>query len=546
MYTRYFGLSENPFALSPDPRYLYMSRRHQEALAHLTYGITHGGGFVQLTGEVGTGKTMMIRTLLERLPENVDVALVLYPFLTGHEFVSAICTDLRVAQPKEAGSLKVLIDALNDYLLQNHARGRRTVLIIDEAQKLSHDILEQIRLLTNLETTKEKLLQILLIGQPELQNLLAQQNLRQLAQRITARYRLEPLSLAETREYIAHRLQIAGASANIFSEGAMHWIHRASRGIPRIVNVICDRALLGAYASGKASVYIGLARRAAAEVGQATPRRAFPRALAAGLSVAFIVAAVAWQFAPAWRRAEAIAITPAAATASTTPVVATSASAAPAAVENKLALATILAAPDTSGGTQAAFQQLFARWRLDYMAFTGNTACERAAEAGLRCMLTTGTWNTLRQYDRPAVLELVDSNGNLHHVLLSRLTNEQATLDFGGTAYVFPIVEVDRYWFGKSLFLWQPPVNETVLRRGMRGPSVLWLRTALARSESRALKDGDTRDVFDNDLETQVKEFQRRHNLPDDGVVGDLTLLRFKSDDPALTNDGTKTAMAGA
>ena len=194
MYLQYFGLHENPFSIPPDPHYLYLSRAHQEALAHLQYGLGESGGFVQLTGEVGTGKTLLIRALVERLPEDVDVALILYPVLTVAEFIAAICDELRIPHPGEQASLKELIDALNMHLLQNHAHGRHTVLVIDEAQNLSREVLEQIRLLTNLETTKQKLLQIILTGQPELASLLAQQDLRQLAQRITARFHLVALT----------------------------------------------------------------------------------------------------------------------------------------------------------------------------------------------------------------------------------------------------------------------------------------------------------------------------------------------------------------
>src|SRR3990172_2497595 len=251
MYTRYFGLHENPFALPPDPRYLYLASRYQEALAHLTYGITQGGGFVQLTGEVGTGKTMMIRALLDRLPEDVNVALVLYPFLSVQEFVLAICDDLRIPRSQDGTSLKGAIDTLNRFLLDNHAQGRRTVLVIDEAHKLSHEVLEQVRLLTNLETTKEKLLQILLVGQPELTSLLAQRDLRQLAQRITARYKLTPLQSRETAEYVVRRLKVAGAENPIFTRAALNTVHRRAGGIPRLINTLCDRALLGAYAHGK-------------------------------------------------------------------------------------------------------------------------------------------------------------------------------------------------------------------------------------------------------------------------------------------------------
>ena len=243
MYTQYFGLKENPFALSPDPRYLYLSQRHQDALAHLMYGITSGGGFVQLTGEVGTGKTMMIRAMLQRLPETVDVALVLYPFLSVREFMIALCDDLHIQRPAET-TLKALIDTLNAFLLDNHAQGRRTVLIVDEAHRLNREVLEQVRLLTNLETTKEKLLQIILVGQPELNSLLAQQDMRQLAQRVTARYNLQALLPAESRAYVLHRCLVAGAQSRLFSNFALFWIHRLSQGVPRLINVLCDRSLL--------------------------------------------------------------------------------------------------------------------------------------------------------------------------------------------------------------------------------------------------------------------------------------------------------------
>src|SRR5919201_4070009 len=236
MYLGHFGLKEPPFSITPDPRYLYMTERHREALAHLLYGIGQGGGFVQLTGEVGTGKTTLCRCLLEQVPPEVDVALLFNPKLTSFELLAAVCDELRIPYPEGTTSLKVLVDALYRHLLDAHARGRRTVLIVDEAQDLSAEVLEQIRLLTNLETTREKLLQIILIGQPELITLLEREDLRQLAQRITARYHLEPFAADETRAYIRHRLQIAGRTRGLFTEAAMRTVHAASRGIPRLIN----------------------------------------------------------------------------------------------------------------------------------------------------------------------------------------------------------------------------------------------------------------------------------------------------------------------
>ena len=268
MYTSFFGLGEKPFAITPDPRYLFMSERHAEALAHLLYGINEAGGFIQLTGEVGTGKTTVVRSLLERMPGHADVAVILNPQLTPVEFVLTICEELGIfMRDDDASSIKDLVDLLNKRLLEAHAKGRRVVVIVDEAQNLTPETLEQVRLLTNLETASQKLLQIILIGQPELREVLARVELRQLAQRITGRYHLDPLSRAETAAYVNHRLKVAGsASGEIFSAAALREVHRLSSGIPRIINVICDRALLGAFTQEQHRIGPSLVREAAGEV----------------------------------------------------------------------------------------------------------------------------------------------------------------------------------------------------------------------------------------------------------------------------------------
>src|ERR1700678_2105947 len=267
MYLRFFGLNEKPFAITPDPRYLYLSERHAEALAHLLYGINEAGGFIQLTGEVGTGKTTVVRTLLSRVPHHADVAVILNPRVTPLECLLTICEELGVAIAEaERDSVKSMVDALNRRLLAAHAEGRRIIVIVDEAQNLSAEVLEQVRLLTNLETPTHKLLQIILIGQPELRELLDRTELRQVAQRITGRYHLKPLSHEETKGYIRHRLRVAGASAEIFTDGALSEVHRVSSGIPRVINVTCDRALLGAYTQETRKVSSGLVRLAAGEV----------------------------------------------------------------------------------------------------------------------------------------------------------------------------------------------------------------------------------------------------------------------------------------
>ena len=285
MYQSYFGLAEAPFSIAPDPRYLYMSQRHQEALAHLLYGVNGGGGFVLLTGEVGAGKTTVCRCLLEQIPESCDVAYIFNPKLTVQELLSTICVEFGIAYPPGNTSIKVFVDCINAYLLDAHARGRHTVLIIDEAQNLSADVLEQMRLLTNLETNQRKLLQIILLGQPELATMLARPELRQLAQRIVARYHLGPLTKQEVAAYVRHRLEVSGAQRQLFPAALMGRLYRLSGGIPRIINVLCDRALLGAYVQGKERVDRATLTQAAREVlhQPTAQRRSMMRPLLAGL-----------------------------------------------------------------------------------------------------------------------------------------------------------------------------------------------------------------------------------------------------------------------
>ena len=300
MYHHYFGLSEAPFSIAVNPRYLFMSARHRDALAHLLYGVGSGGGFILLTGEVGTGKTTINRCLLEQMPDDTDIAIVLNPALDARELLATVCDELGIEYDAAQPSLKTLTDALHAYLLENHARGRKTVLLIDEAQHLDFDVLEQIRLLTNLETNSEKLLQIILIGQPELAQLLARPELRQLNQRITARYNLEPLNLAETGAYIHHRLQVAGMTPDreIFPPAVVRGIYRHTRGIPRLINVLCDRILLGAYGRNKNRADRAMLRLAVQEVlgeeGAAPDRRGWYWATAGVLGL--LVAGGGWWY----------------------------------------------------------------------------------------------------------------------------------------------------------------------------------------------------------------------------------------------------------
>ncbi len=534
MYTSFFGLNEKPFSITPDPRYLFLSERHGEALAHLVYGVTESGGFVQLTGEVGTGKTTLVRTLLlNRMPENADVAVVLNPQITAHEFLLTICEELGIDVPVEKDSIKALTDALNHHLLSAHADGRRTILVVDEAQNLAPAVLEQVRLLTNLETSKQKLLQIILIGQPELRELLGRNDLRQLAQRITGRYHLEPLTREETSQYVEHRLRVAGALGEVIDKSAKKEVFRLSQGVPRLINVICDRALLGAYAQESRTINRRLIRRAAAEVsgeleGTSTNRRI---ALAAGLVAAAIVAASVWSVTKQSPPAEqpAVLVAPLTETAVTNSVdEAPAQNPQEAAVEaSQPTLADELALAGELTSNDFALASLFELWSLEYTRGASDS-CAQAAVAGLACLRQRSSWNALRQLNRPAVLRVVDNDGDSHQIVLTAILGEDAELSIGGVTVTHPISEITNMWYGQYLLLWQPPGGVPVsLVPGSRGAEVIWLRQSLSQIDAQ-YSSGDS-DMYDTDLQGIVRRFQRDHRLDVDGLAGQQTLIVVNS-----------------
>jgi general secretion pathway protein A len=243
VYLNYYGLNDNPFSIAPNPDYLFMSTRHKQALAHLTFGLTESGGFVMLTGEVGTGKTTVMRKLMQELGKDTKMAVILNPTLSALELLATVCDELNVSYDASVATLKVYTDKILEKLASNHENGKNTVLLIDEAQHLLPEVLEQLRLLTNLETNREKLLKVVLIGQPELQQLLRRNELRQLAQRVTARYHLLPLTQNEVKQYVEHRWFIAGGVSSCFNSAALAELFNISGGIPRVINLLCDRAL---------------------------------------------------------------------------------------------------------------------------------------------------------------------------------------------------------------------------------------------------------------------------------------------------------------
>ncbi|MBM2853541.1 MAG: ral secretion pathway protein [Steroidobacteraceae bacterium] len=531
MYTSFFGLTEKPFAITPDPRYLYLSERHAEALAHLAYGIAEAGGFIQLTGEVGTGKTTVLRSLLQQLPPHCDVALILNPRVTPAEFLQCICDELHVQVPSAAaGSVKSLVDLLTHFLLDAHGRSRRVVLMVDEAQNLSADVLEQVRLLTNLETATQKLLQILLIGQPELRAVLAKPELRQLAQRVTGRYHLEALRRTQTIAYIRHRLRVAGATRDVFSSAALGELHRLSRGVPRIINVIADRALLGAYTREEHRVTGGLVRRAASEVyGRPVLAPWLRWAAITGAAAGAALLAVA-----IWRAMPAKDSTPAAPQ-SAAAQIAPAAAPPPPAPAPRPELGALLAL-DAAGTTMdSAFGSLFRMWGGEYQPGNG-LGCVQAANQGLTCVWQRGSLAQLKLINRPAILSLVDDVNSSRQVVLSGLERGQARLLIGASEVEVPIAELADYWFGEFLVLWRPQASELrPLRAGMRGEDVRWLRHGLEQLGGLPVSD-PSHDVFDAELERLVEDFQRSRRLSVDGIAGVQTQLVL---DAALGAPGT-------
>jgi general secretion pathway protein A len=521
VYAPYFGLAERPFSLAPDPRYFYLSAAHREALAHLLYGLGGGGSFVLLTGEVGTGKTTVCRALLEQLPQDVDVAMIFNPRLTSIELLAAVCDELRVAYPAGTTSLKVLVDALSHALLDAHGRGRRIVLIIDEAQNLSAEVLEEIRLLTNLETTREKLLQVILIGQPELAEILARPDLRQLAQRITARYHLRPFTEEETLAYVQHRMEVAGQRQPIFATPALRVAHRLSRGVPRLLNTICDRALLGAYATGRTRVTAAIVRRAAREV-LGRPARS-QRWVVATLVAAVLVIVAGTITLLGWAGLPYIGMqAPRGGASSSTP----------APERREPTLAEILGDPSAVTDEATAFVRLYALWHLDARPGATDLGCEYGREAGFRCLRRTGTWTVLRRFNLPAILPLVTPRGERRYVVLTGLDDERATLQIGERRVTLPTAEIERFWDGPFVMIWKPPVAGPLpLKSGMQGKDILWLRQRLSEVEGKAAPaTGDQ--LYDEELRRRVAAFQQIASLAPDGIVGEETLVRLAAATP--------------
>jgi general secretion pathway protein A len=568
MYKEYFGLKENPFSIAPDPRYFYMSKGHGEALAHLVYGVNTDGGFILLTGEVGTGKTTVCRCLLDHLPANAEVAFILNPKLTVEELLATICDEFGIKYPEGNTSNKVFVSAINDYLFRAHEEGKRAILIVEEAQHLSIDVLEQIRLLTNLETNQRKLLQIVLLGQPELRRLLVQPQLRQLNQRITVRYHLAPLLKEEIPSYVNHRLSVAGlVRGQLFSKKPLAELYRLTGGIPRLINIICDRALIGTFVQGKDCVdnktlltatrevsgknshwwSRGVSRlidiiRDSALIGafqgeyrggnKTSPtatrtvsgkdgRQWFQKVILPALAIVFFIFLLATLVSLYMYHARNPQSAP-------DPIV----NNAPQEQQVNTIMSPVPAATlekpiDITGADTkiAAYGALFSQWGLVINPKDHRNPCEQVIEKGLQCVNDKGSLNDLRQMNKPAVLTLVDDKNNKYYATLLSLKDEIATFAIGDEVRTVDIREIYTRWVADYTLFWKAPRQyKNKLDPGSRGPLVVWLDQQLSVVQGRAARP-DHKQVFDDMMIKEIREFQMTAGLVPDGIVGARTLI---------------------
>ncbi|MBC7609047.1 MAG: AAA family ATPase, partial [Polaromonas sp.] len=589
MYAKFFGLNQDPFSIAPDPRYLFMSERHREALAHLLYGLGGGGGFVLLSGEIGTGKTTVCRCFLEQIPADCNVAYIFNPKLSVTELLRSICDEFHIALPQNAVTARDFIDPLNGFLLREHAAGKNNVLIIDEAQNLSADVLEQLRLLTNLETNERKLLQIVLIGQPELRRMLARPELEQLAQRVIARFHLDALSATETTHYIAHRLAVAGMKGEPpFDSKALTRVHKLSRGVPRRINLLCGRALLGAYANGKARVDRATVDKAATEVfgpdlksdpgadvsqtqkpppSQTGYRSTSAIALASmtGLLLgAAILGAGMWLMqskastdktaidktasskATAGKAAtEKLLLAPAASASS--PLVPDRAASAPASTNLASPTAAVLSRNDFSARLTAnttnqnqAWQALGQAWGLK---LDDGDACQAALQQRVYCYSGKQTpLSLIRELNRPGIVTLLDANKRPAYLVLSGLSVDTATLGLGSQTYTVSLAVLADSWRGDFATLRRAPesyVEKTY--NGRARPATEWLSAQLAKIPGTTPGAGapEAGTSPEAALRARIYAFQLAHGLAPDGQAGPITLMQLNRatgvNEPLLT-----------
>lgn len=547
MYTKYFGLNEKPFNLTPDPKFLYLGACHKESYAQLLYSVKEHVGFLALVGEVGTGKTTICRSFLGQLPDTISVAFIFNPNLDDIELLKSFNKELGIEY--RLASKKALQDVLYAFLLERRKAGGQVILVVDEAQNLAPSVLEQVRLLSNFETEKEKLLQIILVGQPELALMLENESLRQLKQRISVWSRLYPLDYDETAHYVKHRLRIAGGThPELFSQGAVKEIYRFSRGVPRLINVVCDRALLAAYASGSKQVTAGILRKGIAELGGKPARHGWvtklTSALAAGLAMGAIAAltatgafsgvftAEAKSDKEVWNGAHLSA--PDAGLAGDSrrnaikepaPHIIAAADDAPVAPLAATALKTIDAFTGDAARIAAA-EQVLARWG-EQQPFSREEKqlgyADLAGKRGLKCLTAQMDLTQLRAINYPAVLEVSDGKNTGYMPLVAIIGDEYYSQPLGGSHATREWIA--KHWTGKVHIFWKDYQQlPELLKRGQKGDAVLWLQRSLARLGYIGDEAGVT-GGYGPKTERSVLIFQTDNQLPGDGQVGDTTKM---------------------
>ncbi|MEX1167201.1 MAG: AAA family ATPase [Hydrogenophaga sp.] len=549
MYTAFFGLQQAPFSIAPDPRYLFMSERHREALAHLLYGIESGGGFVLLTGEIGAGKTTVCRRFLEQIPEHARVAYIFNPKLTAAELLQTVCHEFGVVthhQAPGAASIKEYLDPLNAHLLQSHARGEHNLLIIDEAQALAVEVLEQLRLLTNLETSQRKLLQIILIGQPELRQMLARPELEQLSQRVIARFHLGALTETETHQYVAHRMAVAGWQGDTpFAADALKNVHRLTGGVPRRVNLLCDRALLGAYASSTQRVTSAMVQQAAREVfdwsnSPRRPRFGWQALTGVALTMTALAVGSAWAWRSHWPLLSSVALAPPSVPAQVAPSASEAAVAATVAAlsadlqpfnkalsnpQRTAAQADAISQglPPSSGWIAQEDQAFSALAPLWGTTLSAEQPCTEALEKGLQCYRTPRmTGHGLRQMNRPALLKLQQPGQGSGYVLATAIEGDTLELrDAQQRRWQVPISALDKVWQGYYASLWRtPPGQNGHLSNGYGASSAPWMEDSLTRLQAAGRLTAQA-----NTLKAKVETFQRANGIEVNGIASPTTLI---------------------
>ena len=539
MYCEFYGFREKPFNITPNPRFIFLSKNHREAFAHLLYGIDNHAGFIKLTGEVGTGKTTVLRTLFEQLDERGHrTALIFNPFLTAQELVRSINQEFGI--PWEGLNISELLDALNRFLLNENTAGRTVVLVIDEAQNLEPQVLEQIRLISNLETKTDKLIQIVLAGQPELGQLLARSELRQLSQRITVNYHLTPMDYDDTKSYIEHRLEVAGDwRAAMFTPQAFKQVFRYSGGVPRLINILCDRALLFGYVAESREISGRMAREAIAEIRREKRVAAAPRlrkavfwclaVVAAGSVILFLRSApgIFTNYRPL----------------QTVPTVAVSAS-----ERSPIPLSRELFIKPESENSLNAFNAVLKLWNATPLSgpitISPQDLEKQTAARGLNITRYNGNLNLLVRMNYPAILEFIlpDIAGK-RYLALTGVEQGRflVTPSLSGRNFVNGD-ELKSSWSGNAYLIWKDfhDIHSATTHLGASGKEVTLLQQLL--KDARVYR-GSITGIFGRKTFAAVKKFQDENGLVPDGAIGAQTLLLLyraggKFPAPALENQG--------